>query len=195
MKRLNHLSSLSILSTVLSAGAFAVALSASPLYAQTVPPAQAPPPPVPSAPATQDTTGQFVLGADDVIEITVRNHSELDHVLTVLPDGKLTFPTVGEMQAAGKTPRALAMEIQAELEKTLNNVGVTVVVKEAHSRRVRLIGAVRQAGAIDLKPGWKLFDAVIAAGGLSARPELVSGRLIGDRARIRRFCPSASPTR
>ena len=122
--------------------------------------------------------GQPLLGPDDVVEITVRNHSELDHVLTVLPDGKITFPTVGEMQAAGKTPRALAADIQAELEKTLNNVGVTVVVKESHSRRVRIIGAVKQAGGLDMKPGWRIFDALIAAGGLSARPELVVGRLV-----------------
>ncbi len=122
--------------------------------------------------------GQPLLGPDDVVEITVRNHSDLDHILTILPDGKITFPTLGEMQAAGKTPRALAADIQTELEKTLNNVGVTVVIKEAHSRRVRVIGAVRQAGGFDLKPGWRVFDALIAAGGLSAKPEMVTGRII-----------------
>ena len=145
--------------------------------------AQTPAPPVKTQDAASnkpDTAapGQPTLGPDDVIEITVRNHSELDHVLTILPDGKITFPTVGEMQAAGKTPRVLAADILMELQKTLNNVGVTVVVKESHSRRVRVIGAVHQAGGLDMKPGWRIFDALIAAGGLSAKPELVTGRLV-----------------
>lgn len=151
--------------------------------AQSAPPIS-PAPPLPRSqavqpPATSDNVlGAFTLGPEDVIEVTVRDHSELDHTLTVLPDGKIVYPTVGELQAAGKTPRALAAEIQKELETTLNNIRVTVTVKEIHSRRVRIVGAVKQAGGYDLKRDWRLFDVVTAAGGVSVKPEQITARII-----------------
>lgn len=127
---------------------------------------------------------EYVLGPADVIDVTVNNHSELDKTLTVLPDGKIAFPSVGEMKAAGKTPRALAAEIQAELEKTRNNVAVSVTVKEQRPRRVRVIGAVKTPGSYDVRKGMdRLLDVVAAAGGLSAKPTRTLGRVIrgGDQ--------------
>ena len=134
---------------------------------------KSPMPGVPNSPAEA-----FVLGPDDVIEVTVRDHSDLDHTLTVLPDGKIAFPTVGELQAAGKTPRDLAAEIKTELETTFNNIRVTVTVKEVHSRRVSIAGPVKTAGGFDLKRDWRVFDLVAAAGGLSAKPETITARII-----------------
>ena len=142
-------------------------------HAQTSPPPKTTPAGVPTGPEEA-----FVLGPDDVIEVTVRDHTELDHTLTVLPDGKIAFPTVGELQAAGKTPRALAAEIKAELETTLNNIRVTVTVKEVHSRRVSIAGPVKATGNYDIKRNWRVFDLVAAAGGLSAKPEAVTARII-----------------
>lgn len=163
-----------------------------------VPPAKAQPAPAAAgaqapaaAPAADRATQEFTLGADDVIEVTVRDHVELDHTLTILPDGKIAYPTVGEMQAAGKTPRALAAEIQAELEITLNNIHVTVTVKEVHSRRVRIVGAVRAPGGFDLKRDWRVFDLIAAAGGLSAKPEQVTARIIRGGALVPVNVPEA----
>ena len=122
--------------------------------------------------------GDYTLGADDVIDVSVANHGGFDRTLTILPDGKVTFPGVGEVTAAGRTAKAVAAEIQTALEKTMNNVSVVISVKEMHSRRVRIIGAVRSPGAFDLKPGWRLLDVVATAGGLSAKPSFVTARLI-----------------
>ena len=138
---------------------------------------KSPPPGVQNSPQNSPTEA-FVLGPDDVIEVTVRDHSDLDHTLTVLPDGKIAFPTVGELQAAGKTPRDLAAEIKTELETTFNNIRVTVTVKEVHSRRVSIAGPVKTAGGFDLKRDWRVFDLVAAAGGLSAKPETITARII-----------------
>ena len=140
--------------------------------------------PVPALSAADRAPQEFTLGADDVIEVTVRDHAELDHTLTILPDGKIAYPTIGEMQAAGKTPRALAGEIKAELETTLNNIRVTVTVKEIHSRRVRIMGAVKSPGGFDLKRDWHLFDLVMAAGGLSGKPDQTTARIIRNGALV-----------
>jgi polysaccharide biosynthesis/export protein len=130
------------------------------------------------AASAQSGSTDYVMGADDVLDITVRNHSELNKTVTILLDGKIAFGEVGEFVAAGKTPRALAQEIQTELEKTRNKVMVTVSVKEVHSRRVRILGAVRTPGAYDLKRNWRLMDVVAVAGGLTAKPTRINGRII-----------------
>ena len=127
---------------------------------------------------TPAAQGDYTLGADDVIDISVANHSAFDRTLTILPNGKIAFPGVGEIMAAGRTQKAVAAEIQTALEKTLNNASVVVSVKEMHSRHVRIIGAVRTPGAFDLKPGWRLLDVIAGAGGLAAKPALITARLI-----------------
>lgn len=128
--------------------------------------------------SAQSGSMDYVMGTDDVLDITVRNHSELNKTVTILPDGKIAFGDVGEFTAAGKTPRALAQEIQAELEKTRNKATVIVAVKEVHSRRVRILGAVKAPGAFDLKRGWRLMDVVAVAGGFTVKPSRITGRLI-----------------
>ena len=78
---------------------------------------------------TAAAQSDYTLGADDVIDISVMNHSALDKTLTILPDGKIAFPGVGEVMVAGKTAKAVAAEIQTALEKTMNNVSVVISVK------------------------------------------------------------------
>jgi polysaccharide export outer membrane protein len=131
-----------------------------------------------------DTVTDYLLGADDVIEVTVGNHSDLNKVLTIPPDGKIDFPEIGEIQAAGKTPHALAALIQQAVEKTRNNVSVIVSVKEVHSRRVRALGALKGPGAFDLKRNWRLMDLVAAAGGLAIKPAQISARIVRNGSQV-----------
>jgi protein involved in polysaccharide export with SLBB domain len=128
------------------------------------------PPAVPS--------GAYVLGADDVIEITDQNHPELNQTLTMLPDGSITYPSLGTLRAAGRTPADLAQEIRRLLERSRNNVDVTVGVKEVHSKRVRVLGAVKTSGPFDLKANWRVLDVISVAGGLTGRPAHIKARII-----------------
>jgi len=123
----------------------------------------------------------YVLGPDDVIDIAVPSHSGLERTVTIMPDGRITFPRVGEIVAAGKTANQLAEEIRKGLEKTLNNVSVLVLVREMRANRVSIIGGVRQAGVFFMRSPWKLMDLIAAAGGLATKPNRVTGRLIRGR--------------
>jgi protein involved in polysaccharide export with SLBB domain len=131
--------------------------------------------------ATARARSGLVLGADDVIEINVSNHPDLNTTLTIRPDGRITLPRAGEVQAAGRTSQALAADIEKRLSRTLNNARVTVAIKEVHSRRVRVLGAVGTSGSYELKPNWRLMDLVAVAGGLKTRPTRVTGRIIRSR--------------
>jgi protein involved in polysaccharide export with SLBB domain len=127
------------------------------------------------------TTETLILGPDDVVEVTISNHPDLNTTATIRPDGKITVPRAGDVQAAGRTSQALAAEIQKRLSKRLNNARVTVAVKEVHSRRVQLLGAVNKSGSFELKPGWRFMDLVADAGGLSTKPTRITGRIVRGR--------------
>jgi protein involved in polysaccharide export with SLBB domain len=128
--------------------------------------------------SAQDPGPGYILGADDVIEISDLNHPELNETVTVLPDGTITYSWVGQLPAAGKTPAALAGELAGKLSKSRNNVEVAVTVKEVHSRRARVLGAVKTSGPFDLKPHWRVLDLIAVAGGLTTRAARVKARVI-----------------
>lgn len=123
-------------------------------------------------------TGEYVLGVDDVLGIAVRNHDDLNITVTVRPDGMISMPRVGEVQAAGLTAAALAANIQAQLSKWLNHAYVIVAVNAVHSQQARIVGAVTTPGAYDLKPNWHIMDLVAVAGGLTGKPVYISGRVV-----------------
>lgn len=126
----------------------------------------------------------YILGPDDVIEISVPSHSDFNHdkelnkTLPILPDGKINYSGTGAIQAAGKTPSALAADIKKALEKTRDNVVVVVVVREIHSRHARVLGAIKAAGSYDLKPNWRLDDLIAMAGGLTEKPTHINGQIV-----------------
>jgi protein involved in polysaccharide export with SLBB domain len=124
------------------------------------------------------TTETLVLGPDDVVEVTVSNHPDLSTTATIRPDGKITIPRAGDVQAAGRTSQALAADIQKRLSTRLNNARVSVAVKEVHSRRVQILGAVTKSGSYELKPGWRFMDLVADAGGLTTKPTRITGRIV-----------------
>ena len=132
----------------------------------------------PAKSASASQPGDYILGVDDVLEITVRNFDDLNNTVTVRPDGKISMPRAGTLVASGKTTTQLANEIQTRLAKTLNYAFVQIVVKQARAQQARIIGAVKSVGTYDVKRGMRLMDLVAQAGGLNTKPNRVSGRLI-----------------
>ena len=130
--------------------------------------------------ADDPAPSEYVLGPDDVIEIVVKNHSDLNKIATITLDGTIVLTDVGEVKAAGMTARKLAANIQTELEKTRNNVAVSVIVKEIHppKLRVRVLGASKTVGIIEIKPKDRLIDLIASTGGLVGKPALVLGRIV-----------------
>lgn len=128
------------------------------------PPALAAPAPAPAAGAAADT---YVIGASDVIAISVWKEPTLSGSLLVRPDGMISLPLLGDVQASGLTPLQLADQIAAKLKKFVQDPNVSVVVSQIHSKVVYLMGEVGKKGPIEMTPGMTLLEAIGSAGGIT----------------------------
>jgi len=114
----------------------------------------------------------YVLGPEDVLTVTVLRHDELSRSgVVVLADGTVDYPIVGKVTAAGLTTSELAAAIRKGLSTELRDPEVTVEVSQPRLQRIYLDGKVREAGVMNWKPGWRVSQAIAAAGGLSERPD------------------------
>lgn len=113
-----------------------------------------------------DTQG-YVLGVSDIVTISVWKNEELGIVVPVRPDGRISVPLVGEVDAAGKTPAELQTELTQRFSEYVTAPGVSVVVTEIHSRKVYVLGEVGQPGVYDIFQPTRLMQLLALAGGLT----------------------------
>jgi len=119
----------------------------------------------PKKAATEDPN--YVIGAQDVLDISVWKEPELTRPVPVRPDGKISMPLLNDVQAAGKTPLQLAADITAGLKKFVTDPQVTVIVTTINSQRVYILGEVNRAGAYPLLPEMTVLQALSSAGGFT----------------------------
>jgi polysaccharide biosynthesis/export protein len=107
----------------------------------------------------------YVLGAEDMIFITVWRSPEFSGQHMIRPDGKITINLVGEVQASGLTPEALGASIKERLRKVLVDPDVSVSVTQVNSRRYFIEGEVLKPGEYKLVVPTRILEALVNAGG------------------------------
>jgi polysaccharide biosynthesis/export protein len=111
---------------------------------------------------------EYVIGARDVLKVTVWGQEDLSKEYPVDQDGYVSFPLIGRTKATGLTPTAFAAELQARLEKDyLVNPQVLVSVKEHLSQKVHVTGEAEKPGVYYLSGPTTVRDIISRAGGLS----------------------------
>lgn len=124
----------------------------------------------------------YVIGLDDLLHVIVWDNKELEQQVSVRPDGKISYPLAGEIQAAGLTVPELTRKLTERLSKSVKNPNVSVLVKEIRSFRVYFAGRVPRPGAYPIKAGTPLLQALTLAGGFVEGADLPSAYIIrGDR--------------
>jgi polysaccharide export outer membrane protein len=120
-----------------------------------------------NARASGAITPEYVVGPGDKLRIEVYKDPQLSQSLQVRPDGKITLPLVGDVEAVGLTPMALRDTIAASLKEYMTNPVVTVIVVEASAATAYVVGEVNQPGAVTLQGGQlTVLQALALAGGL-----------------------------
>ncbi len=108
---------------------------------------------------------EYVIGPTDVLDISVWKEPEISRTVTVRPDGKISLPLAGEVEASGQTPVQLQTTISDRLTKFITNPGVTVLLHDVRSGAVNIFGKVAKPGSYALAKQMTVLDVIAAAGG------------------------------
>jgi len=109
----------------------------------------------------------YQIGPEDVLEISVWKEEGLKKEVLVRPDGGISFPLAGDMQAAGKTARQIQQEITQRLEKFMSDPAVSVSVLKVVGNKIYVIGRVNKPGEFVAGRYVDVLQGLTMAGGLT----------------------------
>lgn len=116
---------------------------------------------------SSSSADSYVIGAGDLIEITVEQDSDLNGTRRVGPDGRISMPVLGSVELNGLTASEAEGRLQSLLEKYMTRATVLVVVREFESQSASIFGEVRHPGKIPVTANMTILKAISSAGGLS----------------------------
>jgi polysaccharide export outer membrane protein len=132
----------------------------------------------------------YLIQPGDVLQISVWKEPELQQEVIVRPDGGVSFPLSGDLQAAGKSAESLRNELRERLGKQILDPEVTVSVKIANGNRIFVVGKVNRPGEFPLVRPTDVMQALGLAGGATPFAAVNSIRVLrreGDRQVVIRF--------
>jgi polysaccharide export outer membrane protein len=117
--------------------------------------------------AILDNTSDYRIGPEDILDISVWKNPELSRTVPVRPDGKVSLPLVNDIQAAGLTPTGLRRQLIDRLSEYIPAPEVAVIVREVHSMKVAVVGAVKTPGRYELKSAATVLELIALAQGFT----------------------------
>ncbi len=119
----------------------------------------------PTAATAPVDPSSYKIGPEDVLMVRVWREPEVSAAVIVRPDGRVTLPLIGEVQAGGKTPADLGKLVTEKLSEFLNRPEVMVAVQEVRSKKYYITGQVGKTGAFPLVVPTTVLEALSQAGG------------------------------
>lgn len=117
------------------------------------------------AAAAQDP--DYIIGIEDVLEISVWKNPDLSKTVSVRPDGMISMPLMGDIRAAGLTPGQLRDSITERLKEYQETVVTSVIVQEVRSYRIFVLGEVLNPGTYTMMRRTTVLQAIALAGGFN----------------------------
>lgn len=118
--------------------------------------------------AMQATGQDYIIGPGDVLEVSVWKEESLTKLRTVLPDGKIAFPLIGQVTAGGRTVSELKKEIETRLARFVPDPVLSVGVQQMNSLMIYVVGRVNNPGRFVLNTTVDVLQALAMAGGLNS---------------------------
>ncbi|HKT10903.1 MAG TPA: polysaccharide biosynthesis/export family protein [Terriglobia bacterium] len=129
--------------------------------------------------ATNELSPDYVIGPQDVLQITVFDVPDLNQTVRVANDGTIGLPLLGRIEASGLTTDQLRDRLEKELGKNLvQNPQVSVFVQQYQARPVSIVGAVEKPGLYQITGPRSIIEMISLAGGLSKRNTGAPGKTV-----------------
>jgi polysaccharide export outer membrane protein len=109
----------------------------------------------------------YIIGPEDVIEVSVWKSPDLSTTIMVRPDGMISLPLIGDIQASSHTAKELKEEIEQKLTEYKQDPIVSIIVKEANSQAIYVTGEVSRPGKYPLRSETTIVQAITLAGGFT----------------------------
>jgi polysaccharide export outer membrane protein len=133
----------------------------------------------------------YKIGAGDILEITIWKEPDLSREeVLVRTDGKISFPLLNDVQAAGLTPLEMKKNMEVGLKEFISNPFVTVSVRSPESQRIYILGEVLNTGEYPLTKNLTVLQAFALAGGFTewaSKKEIILMRKVGGKEKIFRI--------
>jgi polysaccharide export outer membrane protein len=111
----------------------------------------------------------YVIGAEDSVEVQVWKNPDLSRTVTVRPDGKISLPLIGDVPAAGQTATQLTETVTEKLKTYYREPAqVTVIVNQVNSYAIYVLGEVKTQGKQVVRSGTTFLQAISLAGGFTS---------------------------
>ena len=120
-----------------------------------------------AAPPASGSQADYIIGSGDVLEISVWKEPDLAKRVTVLPDGNISFPLIGQIRAEGLTLAQLTARIEKKILRFVPHPNLSVAVSEINSLYIYVVGKVHKAGRFELNTNIDVLQALAMAGGLN----------------------------
>jgi polysaccharide biosynthesis/export protein len=112
-------------------------------------------------------SASYLIGPGEMIDISVWKDEALTKTVAVLPDGRISFPLIGEIQAEGRPLSEIKAEVEEKIKPYVPEPTVSVEVKQVNSMLVYVIGRVNQPNRFILNTNVNVLQALAMAGGLN----------------------------
>ena len=142
----------------------------------------------PVAAQTTEGTG-YVLQPGDVVNVSVWREPDLDRTLLVRPDGGISFPLAGELQAAGTSVAQLSDTLAVKLSQFIPSPVVTVTLQENLGNRIYVTGRVNKPGVYLVNQDVNVLQALAIAGGLTPFAERRNIKILRQENGVERAIP------
>jgi polysaccharide biosynthesis/export protein len=134
---------------------------------------------LPNVSAERNVSSDYLIGPEDVLQITVFDVPDLNETVRVANDGTIVVPLLGQIEASGLTADGLRDRLESELGKNLlQNPQVSVFVQQFHARPVSIVGAVEKPGIYQITGPRSLVEMLSLAGGLARRNTAAAGKFV-----------------
>ena len=133
----------------------------------------------------------YKIGAGDILEITIWKEPDLSREeVLVRTDGKISFPLLNDVQAAGLTPLEMKRNMEVGLKEFISNPFVTITVRSPESQKIYILGEVLNTGEYPLTKNLTVLQAFALAGGFTewaSKKEIILMRKEGGKEKIYRI--------